>query len=158
MITKEPLSLIVPVNETGVFSCGALCVGFHCNGFWIVDGEQHSRVNEHGMTSHFDSLNDNEYTLTLTVIASETMNNSSIQCRYEALSGNMNHITDSATVYLLVVSCKRNYVLLQEHLGPLCYVWYCICVSNLLYAYALIQESYSHAASATLACTKQGGH
>ena len=104
---KEPLSLLVPVNKTGMFSCKALCIGFYCNGYWIIDGVQHIVVNKHGMMSNFHSPNTNEYTLTLTVNASEGMNNTSIQCRYEALSGNMNGITHSATVYLFVISSKK---------------------------------------------------
>ena len=38
------------------------------------------------MRSHFDHSNNNEYTSTLTVNASEAMNNTSIKCRYENLN------------------------------------------------------------------------
>ena len=106
---KEPLSLLIPANKTGVFSCKALCVEFHCYGYWIIDGVQHTMVNKHGMMSYFYSPNISEYILTLTVNASEVMNNTSIQCRYEALSGNINGITHSATVYLFVISSKKFY-------------------------------------------------
>ena len=104
---KEPLPLLVPVNKTGVFSCKALCVGFQCNGYWIIDGVQYTMVNKHRMMSHFYSPNGSEYTLMLTVNASEVMNNTRIQCRYEALSGKMNGITHSATVHLFVISSKK---------------------------------------------------
>ena len=114
---KEPLSLLVPVNKTGVFSCKALCVGFHCNGYWIIDGVQHTVVNQHRMMSHFYSPNGTEYMLMLTVNASEAMSNTSIRCRYEALSGNMNGIIHSATVYLFVISSKKILLsYLQSHL------------------------------------------
>ena len=51
---KEPLPLLVPANTSGTFSCKALCVGFQCSAFWIIDGVQHGAVNEPGMWSHFD--------------------------------------------------------------------------------------------------------
>ena len=109
MIVKEPLPLLIPVNESGMFSCKALCVGFQCTGYWIINSRQHNVVNEQGMISHFsNSQTHDEYTLTLTVNASESMNNTSIRCRYEALFGT-NHIIDSATVYLFVMSSKTNY-------------------------------------------------
>jgi hypothetical protein len=83
-------------------------VEFQCSGHWIIDGEQQHEVSERGMMSKFShSQSENEYTLTLTVNASETMNNTSIQCRYAALSGEMNQISDSTTVYLLVMSSKK---------------------------------------------------
>ena len=105
---KEPLPLLVPVNTSGTFSCKALCVGFQCSAYWIIDGEQHGAVvNEHGMRSQFDHSNDNEYTLTLTVNVSEEMNNTSIKCRYEYLSGRMFYIIDSDTVYLYVISSEE---------------------------------------------------
>ena len=107
---KEPLSLLVPVNTSGTFSCKALCVGFQCSAFWIIDGVQHGAVNEPGMWSHFDHSN-GEYTLTLTVNASEAMNNTSIKCRYENLSGRRFHIIDSDTVYLYVISSKEKLIL-----------------------------------------------
>ena len=103
---KEPLPLLIPVNESGTFSCKALCFGFQCSGFWIIDGVQHEAVDEHGMRSHFYNSND-EYTLTLTVNASEAMNNTSIKCRYENLSGREFHIIDSDTVYLYVISSEE---------------------------------------------------
>ena len=110
-IVKEPLPLLIPVNKSGTFSCKALCFGFQCSGFWVIDGVQpHGAVNEHGMRSHFYHSND-EYTLTLTVNASEAMNNTSIKCRYENLSGRGFHIIDSDTVYLYVISSKENLIL-----------------------------------------------
>ena len=113
MIVKEPLSLLIPVNKSGVFSCKALCVGFQCTGHWIIDGDQQIVVNERGMMSYFSYSQNDEYTLTLTVNTSEPMSNTSIQCRYEALIGNMNHITDSATVYLSVMSSKTIVLILS---------------------------------------------
>jgi hypothetical protein len=108
LIVKEPLSLLIPVNKRGEFTCKALCVGFDCTGHWIIDGEQKNEVNERGMMSRFNhSQSENEYTLTLTVNTSEPMNNTSIRCRYEALIGSMNNISDSSTVYLLVMSSKK---------------------------------------------------
>ena len=105
MIVKEPLPLLIPVNESGIFSCKALCMGVQCTGHWIINGRQYNEVNEHGMMSNFSYSHTHERTLTLTVNASESMNNTSIKCRYEALIG-ANYIIDSATVYLFVMSSK----------------------------------------------------
>ena len=68
------------------FFCKALYVGFQCSAYWIIDGVQRGAINEHGMRSHIDHSNNNEYTSTLTVNASEAMNNTSIKCRCENLS------------------------------------------------------------------------
>ena len=103
---KEPLPLLIPVNESGIFSCKALCMGVHCTGHWIINGHQYNEVNEDGMMSHFSYPHTHdEHTLTLIVNASESMNNTSIKCRYEDLIG-ANHIIHSATVYLFVMSSK----------------------------------------------------
>ena len=99
---KMPSPLLIPANEIGMFSCKALCEGFQCTGFWIINDTQRITVNEQRMMSHYSSSG-NEYTLTLTVNASEAMNNTRIQCKYEA-SGNVHGITRSATVSLFVIS------------------------------------------------------
>ena len=106
---KEPLPLLIPVNESGIFSCKALCMGVHCTGHWIINGHQYNEVNEDGMMSHFSYSHTHVRTLTLTVNA---LNNTSIQCRYEVLIGDMNHIIDSATVYLFVMSSKTIIIIL----------------------------------------------
>ena len=87
-------------------------MGFQCTGHWIINDRQYNVVNEQGMMSDFSYSHTHVCTLTLTVNASESMNNTSIQCRYEALIGNMNHIIDSATVYLFVMSSKTIIIIL----------------------------------------------
>ena len=59
------------------------------------------------MMSHY-TPNGHEYTLTLIVNASEAMSNTRIRCKYEALSGNMNNIIHSPTVYLFVISSMNH--------------------------------------------------
>ena len=112
-------------NETGEFSCRARCEGYRCNGFWIINDILHrSGVNKPGMRSTLThSVNGNEYTytLTLTVSASEAMNNTMIQCEFEA-TGYRTGYNQSAIVNLFVISreCKQltsnNY---GFNLGPL---------------------------------------
>lgn len=54
-------------------------------------------------SNYSQAPNGNEYTLTLTVNASEAMNNTAIRCKYEALNGNMNNIIHTPTVNLFVI-------------------------------------------------------
>ena len=113
MIVKEPSSLLIPANEIGVFSCKALCDGFQCNGFWVINGTHRNVVDEDRMVSNYSRApNGNEYTLTLTVNASEAMDNTRVHCKYEALTGNMNGISRSTMVYLFVISSIkiRHYI------------------------------------------------
>ena len=103
IIVKEPSSLLIPADTVGVFSCNALCDGVpSCWGYWIINGTSHYKVNDSRMNSIYqENTSENENTLTLTVNASETMNGTSIQCRYEA-AGNNDATDQSATVFLLI--------------------------------------------------------
>ena len=112
VILKEPVALLIPANETGEVSCHAQCEGYRCNGFWIINDTLHRRgVNKPGMLSMLtNSVNGSEYTytLTLTVSASEAMNNTTIQCEFEA-TGHRTDYNQSAIVNLFVISreCKQ---------------------------------------------------
>ena len=97
IIEKEPSSLLIPANEIGVFSCQARC---HCNGYWKVNGTRHHSINTRRMISNYT---ESSGTLTLTVNASEVMNNTSIQCNYEE-NGIRTGYNYSKIVYLLVIS------------------------------------------------------
>ena len=109
MIVKEPAPLLISTNKIGVFSCKALCNGFpSCSGYWILNNTPHYIIDKSRMNSSFTtSENDRENTLTLTVNASETMNNTSIRCRHEA-DGNHEGFDESETVFLLVISSTKN--------------------------------------------------
>ena len=111
---KEPSSLLIPINEIGNFSCHAHCEGFLCTGFWNINDEPHepvTRFNNQGMSSQLNATmngNVNMYTLTLTVNASEAMNNSIIQCEFEA-TGIRTSYNQSARVNLFVISSECRY-------------------------------------------------
>ena len=109
MIVKEPAPLLISANKIGVFSCKALCNRFpSCSGYWILNNTPHYTIAESRMNSSFTtSENDREYTLTLTVNASEDMNNTSIRCKYEA-DGNHESFNESETVFLFVISSMQN--------------------------------------------------
>ena len=104
IIVKEPSSLLIPADKVGVFLCKALCDGVPgCWGYWIINGTPRYTVNEPQMNSTYQrNTSENENTLTLTVNASEAMNGTSIQCRYEA-DGDNNGSDKSATVFLYLI-------------------------------------------------------
>ena len=104
VIVKEPLSLLIPPNKIGEFSCEALCNGFLCSGYWFINGTRHNRVNETRMNSTYQSGTKNNI-LTLTVNASEVMNGTSIQCKYE-VDGEMDGYNQSRIGYLFIISSK----------------------------------------------------
>ena len=109
MIVKEPAPLLISANKIGVFSCKALCNGFpSCSGYWILNNKPRYIISESRMNSSFTPTeNDHENTLTLTVNASEAMNNTSIRCKYEA-NGNHEGFNESETVFLFVISSMQN--------------------------------------------------
>ena len=107
LILKEPTSLLIPTNETGNFSCLAQCEGFLCTGYWIINDSE-TVFNKQRMWSRLThSVNGNihTYTLALTVNASDAMNNTTIQCEFEA-TGDRNDFNQSVIVKLFVISSK----------------------------------------------------
>ena len=109
LIQKEPSSLLIPNNEIGHFSCHAQCKGFLCTGYWIISEKpQQTNFNKQGMwpwLTHSVNGSVYTYTLTLTVNASDAMNNTTIQCEFEA-TGDRNDFNQSAIVKLFVISSK----------------------------------------------------
>ena len=115
-IVQEPSSLLIPVNEAGVFSCKAVC-NTTCFGAWIINGsylqdgtEARRQLESQGFNLSISPQWNNllrEYTITLLVNASETVNNTDIQCAY-SLPGdfNLNVKSKSAKLLVLSVSCK----------------------------------------------------
>ena len=109
-IQKEPSSLLIPVNEIGIFSCKALCTPNTCLGYWIINDSHTQHKHDYelkGFTFHTqrNSSND-EYTLMLTVNASEAVNNTRMYCEYSGSGDNDNDIAYSMTATLLVISSK----------------------------------------------------
>ena len=112
IIVKEPLSLLIPANKIGVFSCKALCDGVpSCSGYWIINGTYQYVLSGPRMNSTYQvNTSENENTLTLTVNASEAINGTSIQCRYEA-DGDNNCSDKSATVFLFLILSMQNCII-----------------------------------------------
>jgi hypothetical protein len=108
VIVEHPSSLLVPVNEVGVFTCTARCNS--CSGNWIVDGsftisesarEQLMRKGFRFLPNHW---NEDELTMTLIVNASEAVNDTPISCEFDP-NGDGDSVT-SVTATLLVISSE----------------------------------------------------
>lgn len=108
---EHPLSLLIPVNETGVFSCKARCAPNPCFGFWIInhlhsqDSDERSLLEQKGFTFTNIQQDINEYILILTVNASKAANNSLITCEY-SMTGINRQPTLSMAAELLVIPGK----------------------------------------------------
>lgn len=117
-IVKEPSSLLLPVNKIGVFSCKALCESYQCLGFWVVNDSVSDFQNNTvpGMYYRFQGNMTAGYTLTLTVNASEALNNTRIRCRYEPGGNRDGQHPHSTTAYLLVVTstCPIKYSVAKQ--------------------------------------------
>ena len=114
MIVKEPAPLLISANKIGVFSCKALCNGFpSCSGYWILNNKPRYIIAESQMNSNH-TTNEDENTLTLTVNATEAMNNTSIRCKYEA-NGDHDGFDDSKTVFLFVISSTYTLCKINNH-------------------------------------------
>ena len=100
---KEPASLVIPTNENGTFSCKALCDHL-CLRLWLINdsvfepeaGDQRMHLERHGDVTI-------GFTLTLTVNASQLMNNTRMGCRFEA-TGVRYEIVSTRSAVLFVVS------------------------------------------------------
>ena len=112
IIKEHPLSLLIPTNQIGSFSCRAICRPNACNGFWIVD-DYHSQLagdaahlESRGFTiTHAQLTNQttNEYSLALTVNASLSVNNSQIVCEFTIMGIDASH-NRSTPATLIVLS------------------------------------------------------
>ena len=112
MIEEQPTSLIIPSLENATFSCKALCENYTCLGYWIIDNQltkNPSVKSDLEANGYYfppaQSNNMSKYTLTMTVNASESMNNTTIRCMFTP-SGHHGDSVLSNTVTLLVISGK----------------------------------------------------
>ena len=102
---------MIPADKIGVFSCKAQCNGFpSCSGYWIINGISRYTISQPRMNASLSGPRyTNEsgfmYTLTLTVNASEAINDTSIKCRYEA-NGDHNGSDESEPVFLFISSMQ----------------------------------------------------
>ena len=117
IIEECPLSLAIPANQIGSFSCKAICVSRGCNGYWIIDNN-HSQIAEVFLESKGFEINPvqqtnqttHEYTLTLRVNASAVVNNSQIVCEFVLMGDGGTHNRSNNTATLIVLS--GNYIII----------------------------------------------
>ena len=108
---EQPLSLLIPVNEIGVFSCRVRCLPNPCLGFWIInnlhsqDMHHRSQLELRGFAFTDTQRVMDEYKLSLTVNASEAANSSMIACEY-SMTGVIRLPSISMAAELLVISSK----------------------------------------------------
>ena len=111
MIEEHPSSLLIPVNEIGVFSCVANCSNSQCRGVWLINGDythpysdepEERFVNMGFMFPSDQPPVGNLHTITLMVNASEAVNNTTIRCEFD-----LGVSSDPAT--LLVIPGNKSY-------------------------------------------------
>ena len=111
MILEHPSSLMIPVNSTGSFSC--VCNGSCQLGKWVINGthtdihsEGRSQSEEKGFIFTKPEKCQSTYTYTLTVNASEIINDTVIFCDFEPSGNSLNGSISSMKATLLVISSK----------------------------------------------------
>ena len=109
VIEKQPSSLLIPVNEIGVFSCVASCSSPQCVGRWRINDSYAHPYNSNEPDEMFvnmgfmfppDQTYQNQHTLTLMVNASEAVNNIRLQCEFRV---GITEYASSETANLLVI-------------------------------------------------------
>ena len=105
-IVAHPSSLLVPVNEIGVFTCRARCN--MCSGYWIINDSFTQPARDQLMIKGFrfpeDQWQGDELTMTITVNASEVVNNTRISCEFDPNGGG--NSVSSSTARMLVINGK----------------------------------------------------
>ena len=113
---SHPSSLLVPVNEIGVFTCKARCRS--CSGYWVINDlytEIKDQFIEKGFIFPPMQQSDSEILMTLRVNASEVVNDSTIYCEFDSTGGEGCR-NDSRRAKLLVItsiiinSCFMNLI------------------------------------------------
>lgn len=100
----HPSSLLVPINEIGVFTCKARCV--QCSGHWIINGlytDPEDQFIAKGFMFPPMQQSDSEILMTLRVNASEVVNNSVISCEFNP-NGGEGRSNYSRSAKLLVIT------------------------------------------------------
>lgn len=108
VIEEHPLSLLIPVNTTAVFTCKADCAGRCSNIYWHIDGNDLHNPQERSQTGFIFSVDresENKYITMLSVNATEAINNTDVYCVFEK-SGDNDDNNHSLTATLLVVAGK----------------------------------------------------
>ena len=116
IIQENPSSLLIPSGHIGTFTCKAVCVNFACLGYWIINNSstQNQRVmsdleNKGFSFTHVQMINQNGYVLTMTVNATETVNNSEIQCKFLPSGDIDGRAISDPPANLIVLSGKNLY-------------------------------------------------
>lgn len=107
-IAAHPSSLLVPINEVGVFTCVARSC-FGCSGYWIIDSKYSDPPDQFiakGFIFPPMQRSDNELLMTLKVNASEIVNNSEIYCEFDPNGGEGSRVL-SRHATLLVIASKK---------------------------------------------------
>ena len=102
----HPSSLLVPINEIGVFTCKAYCVS--CSGHWIINDlytDPQTEFIERGFIFPLMQQSESELLMTLKVNASEVVNNSVISCEFDTSGGERTRVL-SRSAELLVITSK----------------------------------------------------
>ena len=103
----HPSSLLVPINEIGVFTCKARCVS--CSGYWIINNlytDPQTGFIEKGFMFPPMQQSDSELFMALKVNASEVVNNSVISCEFDPNGGEGARV-QSRSAELLVITSKN---------------------------------------------------
>ena len=103
-IVSHPSSLLVPVNEIGIFTCKAHCKS--CSGFWVINGlytDPEDEFIEKGFIFPPMQQSDSEILMSLRVNASEVVNNSVISCEFDS-GGGEGCRNNSRSAKLLVIT------------------------------------------------------
>ena len=108
-IVAHPSSLLLPVNEIGVFTCTARCNS--CSRYWIINDSftepDRDQFIQKGFAFLSDQWNGNELTMTLTVNASEAVNNTEISCEFDPNGGEGTSVQSTPARLLVIASKKR---------------------------------------------------
>ena len=111
IIEEYPLSILIPVNETAVFSCKASCLSRGCTSHWVFNTVQYDTPEQLpiGFSISINNAMDNgtKYFSSLSINTSVAMvpNGSNIFCVFE-LMGHMHDgsFKQSSPVKLLLIS------------------------------------------------------
>lgn len=105
MIEEHPMSLLIPVNATAVFTCKADCAE-KCHMYWVINGNNLDTQQERSQTGFIFSVDregENKYITMLSVNATEAINNTEVYCVFEKI-GDIDDSNHSLTATLLVVA------------------------------------------------------
>ena len=111
IVEQHPISLRVSVGEIAVFTCKARCEQ-PCTTYWVINGtdayiEDEDSFVQMGFTFSRDKESQNIYNATLTVNATNAVNNTNLYCVFD--NNGSNH---SLTATLRIISGKKNKIIM----------------------------------------------